>query len=131
MQTAYKLAFLPTAIAPLVAAGRWGAFPLLPTAVFASYLLPLFYWWAAEQGGRRGWLSAQGAGARRLLLAAGPPACDRAPLRRRCGAPASLPLPQPARSTPWSYLFGGTFGKGTGTTAGFPASAGAGGTKAD
>lgn len=47
MQAGYKLAFLPTAIAPLVAAGRWDAFPLLPMAVFASYLLPLFYWRAA------------------------------------------------------------------------------------
>lgn len=44
MQAGYKLIFLLTAIAPLAAAGRWSAFPLLPTAIFAGFLPPMVYW---------------------------------------------------------------------------------------
>lgn len=53
IQTAYKAAFLLGAILPLGLNGRWGAAPLLPTAVYTSYLLPLFACtpWAYLLGG--------------------------------------------------------------------------------
>ena len=38
IQMLYKVLFLANTILPLALEGRWAAFPLMPTAVFSSYL---------------------------------------------------------------------------------------------